>query len=207
MTEWWQEPIRTYYFNVFQWHILQILLAFSICCQSLSLVSMEKKKIRDRYLWIYQHVLFQSVANLSSNCWQTARWIHATLHRVHFVESSKKPLPEALVERIGFPTDGPLCDVVRPLVGRDARRGVAELRVQAANWSADATTRSTVAGSPLLPGWDCILKNGIRKAISGSSDIISPDMNPANSHAKRHAQTEAKEPGKNVVAIYRNRRP
>lgn len=40
--------------------------------------------------------------------------------------------PESLIEGIGLPANGPLCDVVGPLVGRYARWSVAELWIQAA---------------------------------------------------------------------------
>lgn len=66
--------------------------------------------------------------------------------------------PEPLVEGIRLPAYWPLGDVVRPLVGGDAGRSVAELGVQAAYGSADSSAGAAVAGAPFLPRRYCILE-------------------------------------------------
>lgn len=60
-------------------------------------------------------------------------------------------LPKSLIKRISFPTDGPLGDVIWPLVRSYTSRSIAELRIQPANRSTYTSSWSTVPRSPLLP--------------------------------------------------------
>ena len=60
-------------------------------------------------------------------------------------------LPKSLIERISFPTNRPLGDVVGPLVRRYTGWSVAELWIQPADRSAYAPSRPAVPGSPFLP--------------------------------------------------------
>lgn len=60
-------------------------------------------------------------------------------------------LDRALRLGVGLAADRPLGDVVRPLVGVHARRGVAEYRVEAADGAGYSAPGARVSRRPLLP--------------------------------------------------------
>lgn len=83
--------------------------------------------------------------------------------RTHAVHSA------TLHHRAGLAADGPLGDVIWPLIGSDGGRGFTELGVKATHGARDSASWTSIPSRPFLPCGDGRLEHGSLLALLSTS--------------------------------------